>query len=471
MSVTSADWDLGVYIVAGVVLLSLQSWLIVVLLANRAQRRRAQATLAAELRFETLISDILAGQLTRRAAAAAAGIHDALARIGEHLDVDRVALAERDADNDRVDVVHVWVRPGISGIPQSIGWSAFPWMASEMAAGRPIRVSPQHPLPPHASVDRQGMARYNSRSVLGVPLIVEDKVVGLFTCATVRGEREWPDALLDRMRLLADVFASELARRRAEVAARETTERFERQRQELTHALRVNTLGELGASLAHEINQPLAAILLNARTLTGLLAPRDKGPTAVGEVLSDIAADARRAGEIIARLRALSRKEQIVESGLDLDVLIDEVVALLRQDFVRRGITVHRFRAVGSPTVKGDRIQLQQVFLNLLMNASEALEANAPGQRDVIVSTGRAAPGLLEVAVRDNGPGAAGVDTEQIFQRFVTTKSTGLGMGLAISRSIATSHGGRIYARVNPDHGLTVYVELPAEPPRVSGEA
>jgi signal transduction histidine kinase/ABC-type uncharacterized transport system substrate-binding protein len=464
-------WDAyALYIIAGIVVLALQSWLIVVLLTSRFERRRAQETLAAELGFETLISDILAGQLTRGAEVAAAGTEDALARIGEHLDVDRVALAERDADNKTIDVVHVWVRPGISGIPRTIGWSAFPWMTSEMAAGRPIRVSSQHPLPAHATADRQGMAHYNTRSVLGVPLIVEDKIVGIFSCSTVRGEREWPDSLLDRMRLLADVFASELARRQAELAARQTEERFERQRQELTHALRVHTLGELGASLAHEINQPLAAILLNARTLRGMLAP-DQDSNVVDEVLSDIAADATRAGEIITRLRALSRKEQLVESGLDLDALIDEVVALVHQDFVRRRIAVSRMRARGSAAVKGDRIQLQQVFLNLLMNASEALEANAPGQREVTVTTSHAAPGVLEVAVRDNGVGAKGIDTEQIFERFVTTKSTGLGMGLAISRSIATSHRGRIHARVNPDQGLTVYVQLPAEYVEVPGDS
>jgi C4-dicarboxylate-specific signal transduction histidine kinase len=451
----------GPYIAAGVVVLVLQSWLIVLLLANRAERRRAQQTLAAELRFETLISDLLASLLTRSPSAAATGIQDALARIGDHLDVDRVALAEKDAENEAVQLVHVWVRPGIPGIPLSIGWSSFPWMAAELLAGRVVRISSRHPLPPHAHVDRECMATYETRSAFAVPLIVEDTVVGVLSCATVRREREWPDSLLERMQLLADVFASELARRRAEIAARQTEERFEQQRRELAHALRLNTLGELGASLAHEINQPLSAILLNARTLSGLITSGTPEGTAVHEILSDIVADARRAGDIIASLRALARKDEIVHSELDLDALIDEVMALVHQTFVRRGITVHRVHGPARALVKGDRIQLQQVFLNLFLNASEALDTNQYGQRELTISTSRPAPGLLEVAVRDNGAGAAGVDTERMFQRFVTTKPTGLGMGLAISRSITTLHGGRIYAKANTDQGLTVYVELP----------
>ena len=451
------------YIVAGVLVLGLQTWMIIALLASRTKRRRAQRELAGQLRFETMISDLLANQLTAAATGADSQVRGALALIGEYLDVDRFILAERDEARRRAQVVHVWTRDEVPGVPPTIRWSTFPWMAERVARGHVVAVSPLRPLPPEAAVDRQGMLAHGTRSLLAVPLLVEGALVGVLSCATVRHEREWPDALIDRLRLLAGVFASILARRRAEATARESEERVRQHRQELTHALRVNTLGELGASLAHEINQPLSAILINARVTSSLLARGTATQPAMSEALADIAADARRAADIIARLRALSRKEHSPARGLSLDALVDEVAGLLHQDFVRRGIVVRRVATAGAPPVSGDRIQLQQIFLNLLVNASEALEKVEQGGREITITTGCPAPGLVEVTVCDTGVGVVDVDVKQMFERFVSTKPGGIGMGLAISRSIVEAHGGRIYARANADRGLTVHVELPAE--------
>jgi signal transduction histidine kinase len=176
-----------------------------------------------------------------------------------------------------------------------------------------------------------------------------------------------------------------------------------------------------------------------------------------------MAADARRASAIIQRLRALSRKEHAPQAGLDLNVLIDDVVSLLRHDFVRKQITVLRAFDPVVPTVSGDPVQLQQVILNLLVNASEAITLTDGGKREVVIATRYRAPRRVEVAVRDSGIGAQGTDLARIFQRFVSTKPGGLGMGLAISRSIVEAHGGQIRAIANPDRGLTLHVELPCE--------
>jgi C4-dicarboxylate-specific signal transduction histidine kinase len=347
--------------------------------------------------------------------------------------------------------------------PSTIEPSTFPWIAGQIAAGHVVVVSPACPLPAAAEIDRMAMTTYATRSLLAMPLVLENTVVGVLSCATVRREREWPEALIERLRLVAEVFASMLARHRAEAAARASEARFLRQREELIHALRVSTLGELGASLAHELNQPLSAILLNAGALRTLIGRGEVAAPDLADALNDIAADAKRAGDIIGRLRALARKEHVFQRGLSLDALVDEVAGLLQQDFVRRGIVVRRSKAPLMPPVSGDPIQLQQIVLNLLVNASEALEATERGNREITIETSYPAARLVELAVRDNAVGAKDVDLERMFERFVTTKLGGLGMGLAISRSIAEAHGGRIYAKANSERGLTVYVELPVE--------
>jgi signal transduction histidine kinase len=202
---------------------------------------------------------------------------------------------------------------------------------------------------------------------------------------------------------------------------------------------------------------------MNARAVTTLMARGVEDEATMRGALVDIAADAKRAGDIIDRLRALSRKEHVAQRGLDLNWLVDEVAGLMYQDFLRRGIVVRRAAAPRLPAVSGDSIQLQQIVLNLLVNATEALESAGRGSRELTLTTGHPAPGLVELAVRDTGVVSKDLDLERMFDRFVTTKAGGLGMGLAISRSIAEAHGGRIYAKANADCGLTVYVELPAE--------
>ncbi len=244
---------------------------------------------------------------------------------------------------------------------------------------------------------------------------------------------------------------------------RQAEEDARRQHEELAHAQRVTTLGELGASLAHEINQPLAAIVTNARAAIRLLEQGGVEHRDVSEALTDIAADAERASAIIGRLRALSRKEHIPRAGLNLNELIDEVVKMLGHDFVRKGISIHRAPDPALPAVCGDPIQLQQVVLNLLVNASEAIATIADGRREVAIATSHRSPGIVEIAVRDNGIGAKETELKQMFERFVSSKPGGLGMGLAVSRSIVEAHNGRIWAAANPDRGLTLYVELPCE--------
>ena len=233
-----------------------------------------------------------------------------------------------------------------------------------------------------------------------------------------------------------------------------------RQREELAHALRVMTLGELTASFAHEINQPLSAILMNAHATRRLLDAAPAKPE-ITDALTDIAEDARRASQIIRRLRTLFRKEHREFAPVDLNALITDVVGLLRYDLQRRAINITCALAEPLPPVLGDSIQLQQVILNLILNACDAIAATAEAPREIRIGTSQEESGRLAVVVRDSGIGVKETELERIFEHFVTSKPQGLGMGLAISRSIVTAHRGRIWATANDNQGLTLHVELP----------
>ncbi|MGH7390292.1 MAG: sensor histidine kinase [Candidatus Rokuibacteriota bacterium] len=254
--------------------------------------------------------------------------------------------------------------------------------------------------------------------------------------------------------LIAGLLLARARRRRAEAEAR-------RQREELAHVLRVTTLGELTTSLAHEISQPLGAILTNAQAARRLL---DRGSSEVTEVraaLGDIAADAQRAAHVIRRLRTLFRKEHVEPVAVDVNALIEDVVGLLRADMLARRIDVRLVIGEAVPSVLGDPVQLEQVVLNVVVNACEAIDATEGGPRAVTIQTSQPQPDRLAVKVRDTGVGVKDPELERIFEHFVSTKPQGLGMGLAISRSIVEAHGGRIWATANADRGLTLHIALP----------
>jgi PAS domain S-box-containing protein len=238
-----------------------------------------------------------------------------------------------------------------------------------------------------------------------------------------------------------------------------------RQREELARTLRATTLGQVATSLAHEVNQPLAAIVANAQAtlhvLDASLRPDRGAPNDVRETLEDIATDAKRASEIIHRLRGVLRKDHTVSSELGVNELVEHVVGLLWPELGRKGITVVRDYGPDLPSVSGDPVQLQEVLLSLLVNASEAISAAGDGPRDITVGTAVRETGLVEISIGDTGIGVEEAEMQRIFERFVSTKQGGLGMGLSTSRSVIQSHGGRIWATRSPRRGLTVHVALP----------
>jgi len=233
----------------------------------------------------------------------------------------------------------------------------------------------------------------------------------------------------------------------------------------LAHVTRLTTISELTASLAHEVNQPIAAIMANASASLNWL---EHTPPALDDATQGIQLvirDAQRAADVIAHARALVKKSDGEKSLVNVDQLIREVLALVQPEVRRHAVVVEEALTEGLPPVLGDRIRLQQLILNLIMNGTEAMAEVTARPRRLVVSCARGpgdgGPGVL-VSVQDAGVGAAAADLERLFDPFFTTKRDGLGMGLAIGRSIAQAHGGRLWARRNADHGLTFYLLIPA---------
>jgi C4-dicarboxylate-specific signal transduction histidine kinase len=226
----------------------------------------------------------------------------------------------------------------------------------------------------------------------------------------------------------------------------------------------VTTLGELAASIAHEINQPLAAIVADANACLNWLAADRPDLDSVREALAAIMKDGDRAAEVITRIRALLSRSSVPHEPCDLAGVIREVHPLVRPELGRHGITLEMSLATDVPAVMGDRIQLQQVLLNLLMNAAEAVREVPPQRRRLVVRStveDRDDGPWAVVAVEDAGVGFGEDEAARLFEAFYTTKADGLGMGLSISRSIIDNHRGRLWATANPDHGATFHLVLP----------
>jgi PAS domain S-box-containing protein len=232
-------------------------------------------------------------------------------------------------------------------------------------------------------------------------------------------------------------------------------------RQELAHISRVVTMGELSAAIIHELSQPLSAILYNAKAGLRVIESGDQPPTEVAEIFGDMAADARRAAQVIQNLRSLFQKGAAENRPLLLDALIHDLAAVIVNDAVLRNVQVTLDLSPGLPPVSGDRVQLQQVVLNLVLNAFDALADVADRPRTVVLRSRGVGRSELQLDVTDNGPGIAADALASIFEPFVTTRRGGMGMGLSVSRTIVHAHGGRIWAENNADRGATFHVVLP----------
>ena len=406
--------------------------------ANALERRHMELSLADLLAFEKVLSSLSTTFSNVSAADFDGEIERGLRRIVAFFDLDHGGLIEFSRDGR---ASHTWAIDG------GVTAEDIPWITARIQRGDLVSFSRLEELPDDAAVDRRSCRARGIKSQVALPLLVGGIVVGGFVFGTVRGERAWqPNESIQGLQLLGGVFANALSRRQVELEA-------QRLRQQMAHIGRVSALGELTASLAHELNQPLTAILNNAQVAQRFLAAEVVDVVEMREILDDIVADDKRAADVIQRLRLLLKKGDLEYVSLDLNEVVTEVARL-----------VMSVEAAGAlPRVRGDRVQLQQVVLNLVLNGLDALGEPGSGDRSLVIRTFMDTEAVVGVAVHDTGPGIAEKDVDHIFEPLYTTKAEGIGMGLAIARTIVDAHGGRLTAANHEDGGAILQFTLPVE--------
>ncbi len=262
--------------------------------------------------------------------------------------------------------------------------------------------------------------------------------------------------------LAAAVVTDITERKRAEAEIRESERRYRNSQAELAHANRVATMGQLTASIAHEIRQPLAATTVNASAALRWLGAQPPNVGEANQALTRIVDCARRADDIIRRIRDLIKKEPPRKESVNINEAVRDVIELTRGEAAKHGVSIQTALGEGLPFIHADRVQLQQVMLNLIVNAIEAMSTTSEGPRALLISTAAEAPDSVAVAVRDSGPGLPEAGIEHVFDPFYTTKASGLGIGLSICRSIVDAHGGRLSATANEPRGAVFQFTIPA---------
>jgi signal transduction histidine kinase len=295
-----------------------------------------------------------------------------------------------------------------------------------------------------------------ARTCLLVPMLTEDELVGAIIIVRTRVQ-PFTDTQID----LTTDFAAQAA------IALESTRRERRYRETqmaLAHVNRVATMGQLTASITHEVNQPIAAARNNVSAAPHFLDRNPPDLQEVREALAFAAKDTDRAGVVVGRIRALMQNASTRTDRVDINEAVREVIELTRAEALKNGVSVKTKLAEGLPIIAGDRVQLQQVALNLILNALQAMETVNEGARQALITTSRTELNDLCIGVQDTGTGLSPETLPRLFEPFYTTKPNGMGMGLAICRSIVEAHGGRLAASANVPRGALFQFTIPARP-------
>jgi len=431
--------------------------------ASVLARQHAEQQRERMLDFERLasrtLSALLIAQPQDEARIIEAGLHDIVRFLG----ADRATLWET-GDDQRFRRAHHWFA---DGVPAAEEWSAqaLPWIHARLNEDALVRFARLDELPADADADLQAMRGLGVRSLLAVPVAVAGQLLGVFSVAAVRVECDWPDELVPSVRLLAEVFATVHVRRHAERRERAAESEAALWREQFAHVVRVHTVGEMSAALAHEITQPLGAIENYAHAARRRAAGPAPDLPKVVDLLERIVAQSARAGDVVTRLRGMVKRHELQLGEIDLERLATACIDLLRGECEQHDLRIELRRPGLLPRLVADEVHVQQVLLNLLRNAIEAMQAAPPAApRRIEVNLACFAPEWVSVQVADHGPGIAEGELEQVFEAFHSTKPLGLGVGLAICRRLIEAHGGTLRAAQNPAGGALFEFTLPVAP-------
>jgi PAS domain S-box-containing protein len=418
------------------------------------QQKRVEAELAEKQKLQRLLVELSTRFLAVPSAQVDAAIEEAQRLIGEAFGLDRSALWQFGERGPRMVLTHFWQRPGLPEIPRWFSTERMlPWAQEIILRGEMIQFSGAGELPPEAAEDIGTFRKNGPKANVTFPLSVNGQIFGALAFTTVGKERVWLEDELVEMKLLAQIICNVIGRKRAEM-------REEQMRHELSHAMRVATLGELSAALAHELNQPLAAILSNTQAARRFIAEGALEPQELVTILDDIVRDDKRAGAVIHNLRAMVSKRRADPESCCLNELARDVIEMMHSEMIHSSTKVRAMLAPDLPSVHGVRVELQQVLVNLLMNAVHAMK-DVPVESRVIDLETRSERGFAIVEVCDRGPGVPAERKSVIFDPFFSTKTSGLGMGLSICRRIVENHGGTIEARNLSEAGASFVFSLP----------
>jgi len=405
--------------------------------------------------FETLVDDLSAAMAQAPAEAVDREIETWLGKICVALDLDRSAVYERDAPDKEVRTSHTWVRPGFPLFPRKYAPEKIANSTQWVLAGNQLVWSRPEEIPSEWKDTRRFVRRYGPKASAIFPMWAGDRVIGAASFGRFRSPREWNPRLLHQLALAVRVFGAAIERKQAEVTMRAA-------RSELVLAQRRSMMGGLVASLAHELNQPLSAILSNLGGLARLLVRADPDPGTAAQAVENAIEDTRRAGEIVRRVRAVFKGGSSSKTAVDMIALAGEVTRLLGSEAILRKILVQIEARSGTPAVFGDRVLLEQCLLNLLLNAFDAVSEVDEKRRSVVLKIAAAPKDWIEISVHDRGCGIDPSIAGRLFDPFVTTKRQGMGLGLLVTRSIVEEHGGRIWTDSRREGGTTFTFTLPA---------